>query len=280
MEWSKRTKLIATVLIFAIAIVSFGLCGEKYSEPETYAKSIDNLNDKSGHVLALATASAAISTGLTMIPGDTAEPIANKMADMSGIMMAILCAIFLEKYMLTLSGAVTFRILIPLACVLIAGYVWSNRAALKTIATKLIVVGMALVLLVPISTTVTAFVEETYSVSYKSYVSDAETLANDFNENASDDENAVSKWLGKVKGGFTGMMNNVKATFSNMIEAAALMIVTSCILPVLTMVALLWLLNMVLGANIPIGKLASVTTAGSKMRKKAVGGSDLPAEID
>lgn len=53
---------------------------------------------------------------ITLLPGDTATPIAEKMADVSGYLLVVLCAIYLEKYLVTITGYVAFTYLIPIAC--------------------------------------------------------------------------------------------------------------------------------------------------------------------
>lgn len=69
-------------------------------------------------MLELTAASTAASAAITLLPGDTATPIAEKLADLSGYFLIVLCAIFLEKYLLTITSYVSFTILIPAACAL------------------------------------------------------------------------------------------------------------------------------------------------------------------
>ena len=64
-------------------------------------------------MLELTAASTAASAAITLLPGDTATPIAEKLADLSGYFLIVLCAIFLEKYLLTITSYVSFTILIP-----------------------------------------------------------------------------------------------------------------------------------------------------------------------
>lgn len=60
-------------------------------------------------------ATTATSALITLIPGDVGTPIAEKVADLSGYLLIVLCAIFLEKYLVTITGYAAFKIFIPVA---------------------------------------------------------------------------------------------------------------------------------------------------------------------
>ena len=66
----------------------------------------------------LTAASAAASAAITLIPGDVATPIASELADLSSKFVIVICAIYVEKYLLTITGYVTFAILIPISCII------------------------------------------------------------------------------------------------------------------------------------------------------------------
>lgn len=76
-------RAIAVVIIIAIGVVSATVLAEHFSSPQTYAKTIETLDEKRNSVLAMTASAAAISTGLTIIPGDVATPLADKLADLS-----------------------------------------------------------------------------------------------------------------------------------------------------------------------------------------------------
>ena len=105
---------VATALILALASI-FGVA-KITTDPAFYQKSIAALEEKQETVLELTAASTAASAAITLLPGDTATPIADKLADLSGYFLIVLCAIFLEKYLLTITAAAAFKVLIPAAC--------------------------------------------------------------------------------------------------------------------------------------------------------------------
>lgn len=113
-----RKKRIAAVVLLLVAILSVTVIGKYASAPENHQKTIASLDEKKQTVMELTAASTVTSALITLLPGDTATPIAEKMADVSGYLLIVLCAIYLEKYLVTITGYVAFTYLIPAACVL------------------------------------------------------------------------------------------------------------------------------------------------------------------
>ena len=87
---------LAALLVLA-ALLSIFAVGKRASDPAYHQASIDALAEKQETVLELTAASTAASAAITLLPGDTATPIAEKLADLSGYFLIVLCAIFLEK---------------------------------------------------------------------------------------------------------------------------------------------------------------------------------------
>lgn len=265
---NKRFKILVTVLLVICILVSFFPLSDLFSNPQTYDGTIATLDAKSNNVLALATTSAAISAGLTMLPGDTASPLADQIADLSSTMMIVMCAIFLEKYLLTLAGIVSCCVLIPIGLFFVIAAIHTNSGLCKVAASKLIILAICLLLVVPTSTAATNFIENTYDVSMEQRLEDAAGVADKINRNTSEDENIAQKLLDKLTGGVTGLLDEVKATFRDFIEITALMIVTSCVIPILTLLALVWVLNLIVGISIPVGKIGKISKSGSVYRRK------------
>lgn len=266
----KKIKIIITVIIVIIALISATMAAEYFSDEDTYKDTIKVLDEKRNSVIAMSASSAAVSTGLTFIPGDVAEPIANELADLSSTLMIVLCAIFLEKYFLTISGLVTCRILIPLSCVLIIIFIWKKKDKAASIAAKLTTFGLCCMLLVPASTWTTSFIENTYNASIEQHLEEAEETADALNANADKEESTIEKFFSNIKGGLSETLDSAKNVLGNFIESAALLIITSCVIPILTLGLFLWGANMILGMNINVSKdrLRRIGRSGSAVRKK------------
>ena len=157
------------VVIIALGVASFFLLGPLLSNVDTYAATIEALDEKRKVVLGLVTGSTAASAAMSVLPGDAGTPIAEKLADLSTDFLIVIAAIWLEKYLLTILGAASTRVLVPLAMVLFAGAVicWNSRyrTILGRLGAKLLLFGLCLVIVVPTSVWVSSKIENTYEVS-------------------------------------------------------------------------------------------------------------------
>ena len=131
-------KRIAVVLVlFVVAFLSINVFSKAASNPENHTKTIESLDEKKADVLKLTAASAAASAAIAAIPGDATTPVANKLADLTSYFMIILMVVFLEKYLVTLTGYAAFTILIPAACILLGIGICLNRTFFKMLAIKM-----------------------------------------------------------------------------------------------------------------------------------------------
>ena len=99
---SKKTPILAVLLVLA-AFFSVFVVSKFAVSPQVHANTIAALEEKQSTVLELTAASTAASAAITLLPGDAATPIAEKLADLSSGFLVVLCAIYLEKYLLTIT---------------------------------------------------------------------------------------------------------------------------------------------------------------------------------
>lgn len=247
-----KSKIIITVLLIIIGMVSvFGIT-KKTTDPEMHKKTIEALDDKKTTVLKMTASSAAASTALAAIPGDATTPVANKLADLSSYFLAILTVVFLEKYLVTLTGYVTFQFLIPIACVLLIIAVWNGKAFLKVLAAKIALFGMVIFLIIPVSMKVSTIIEETNKVSAENTMEEANELADKINNNVDSDGNILDRFIKKVKGGVSGLKVKGEALLNNFIEMIAVMLVTSCVIPIVVLMFTSWFMKILFGVQINV----------------------------
>ena len=174
MNFNKQ-KCITAVILLLVAILSITVIGKYASAPENHQKTIASLDEKKQTVMELTAASTVTSALITLLPGDTATPIAEKMADVSGYLLVVLCAIYLEKYLVTITGYVAFTYLIPIAC----GFnlIFAN-ATLRKLATKLVVFGLAISFVVPASVKISDLIGDTYQAQIEATIEDARNTQN------------------------------------------------------------------------------------------------------
>lgn len=276
MENEKQKKIIFALIPIVIALLSFFVIARFTSSTEFNAKTIQSLDDKKTTVMELAAASTAASAAITLIPGDVGTPIANKLADLSSYFLIVLCAIYLEKYLVTITGYAAFKILVPIACVFFSGYLLWRKEILRVVAQKFLLFGLAVYLVIPASVMVADMIETTYASSIESTIETAKQTTDEIesetgesgqvddkssNEKSQSDSDSDSKenaggffsgLFNKVQEGVSTATANVENVLNNFIEALAILLVTSCLIPILVLIFFVWLVKMLLGLNIDI----------------------------
>lgn len=260
---SDKLKVAAAVLL---ALLSLFLLAPSGASPNAHADTIQYLDDKKITVLELAGAATAASVAVSALPGDLATPIAENLADLSSYFLVIVSALFLEKYLVTITGHVAFTYLIPIACGLYVIFRLSGREGLRQIAIRLAAFALAIFFLVPVSVHLSNLVENTYEDSIQSTIDAAlqaqeEAEALETEEAPEEAEQETAGWLQQkinsakeavtgVKDSILGAPEKLEALLSRFIEAVAVLIVTSCVIPALVLVVFLWLIRLLTGVEI------------------------------
>ena len=242
--------LIKLIALTLIAILSFTALYGFFTTDSYKSPIYSYLDEKKTTVVGLAAAATAASAAITMLPGDVGTPIADKLAEISTYTIIILCAIFLEKYMLTIAGTAAFRVLIPLACVLLIVNIGFIRwRKLRQLGLKLLCFAVILFLTVPVSVALSRSIEETYESTLQATI---ETANEDAQEIQDSQENGLlDNFINSIKGGVSAVTKNFETTLTNMIEAISVLIVTSCLIPLLVFVFFSWLIKAFFNIDVP-----------------------------
>lgn len=247
---NKRKRIIKIIIPLIIAILSVFVFARFTTSTEYHAKTIQSLDEKKTTVMELTAASTAASAAITLIPGDTGTPIAEKLADLSSYFLIVLCALFLEKYLLTITGYAAFMILIPIACVLYSASEIFKRNIWKQLAYKLVLFGLGIYLIVPVSVKVSDMIETTYQTSIEQTIDSAKQTTEEIKDSSDEEESSgVSGFISKVKDGVSTTTSKIENILNDFIEALAVMIVTSCLIPILVMIFFVWIIKGMLGMD-------------------------------
>ena len=316
-------KITATALLVLIALMSLSVGTNYATNPETYAETIRSLDEKKSTVMALTASSAIASTAIAAIPGDASTPVASKIADLSSSLLLILCAIYLEKALVTLTGYASCRFLIPAAMALFGICIWKKNPHLKDLAVKLLVFALVIMLVIPVGVEIGDMVYATYDSSIQDTISmlndsaenvEEEKLTEEKNEEVkkdetksdakgeTKDEGGLKGWLSGVKDKAEDVAGNVKdkadevvqgignavsnvgesvgdvmtktkLLLNNFIDSIAMLIITSCLIPVAIIMFFLWLTKAIFAVNInATGTVKKLTDA-----KKKIAGSTVKA---
>lgn len=253
---------IVVAVLAVVACISFYKVADYAASPETHKQTIESLEEKKETVMRLTGAATGVSVAITMIPGDAATPIAEKLADLSTVFLLVFSAIYLEKYLVTITGYAAFKLLIPLACGAgIVAVLFRNHVA-KQLAAKLAVFGLAIVLVIPASVGISNLIEDTYHSSIQNTIDLAldttEEIEEDAELSAAKEEekkgNIFSELVSAVTETVSIATDKVENVLNHYLEALAVLLVTSCVIPVLVLFFFVWLVKIILGVDIPTPK--------------------------
>lgn len=279
-----KEKAIIAAVLAAVALVSLIVFANIASNPETYTGIIGTLDEKKGNVMVLATTTTAASAAISALPNDMGTPIADKLVDFSSYFMVILAVIYLEKFLLTTLGFLGFGILIPVACALFAVAVFLRRGTLtrvnlQRLGTKLAAFGLALALVVPVSVWLTDNVDATFDESLAASNAAAQEATEQLEESAQEqtqeDQGLLGGIASAVQDGWNGLtqgaqqaLDSLGDQLNTMIDTLAVMIVTSCLIPLLVLILFLQLVKIITGLDFG-GATAVMGAARTKGRAVA-----------
>lgn len=245
----KKASIIAVLLV--VMMLSFTVLAPWVSSARAHEKQIRDIDDNINNVLWLTAATAGASAAITLLPGDTATPVAEEISDFTDYFMLALCVLYSEKYLLTILGAFVFRCVIPAACVLgIISVLCGERSGLRRIAVKMALLGLAVYLAIPSGLKVSEMIHETYAASIESTITVSHNLTDEINTMSENGELDSGGMLGNISGRVKELMNRATEIVKGLIETIAIIVVTSCIIPLLTFFFIAWVIRLITNASI------------------------------
>ena len=249
---------IAFVLILALTIVlSCTVVGNKLTDPATYTHTIEVLDHNRTAILGLTAASAAASAAISTLPDDMCSPLSQEISDFTTYFMLILSVIYLEKYLITILAAAACYALIPVGCAALLVHCFFPNGVLQSLGTKLLVFGAAVLLVIPSSVWVSDQINAIYSESIEITVQSASAVSENLIGETADEnrENTTvideaKALLGDLSGSVAGVVEQFKNLLNRFIEATAVMIVTTCLIPLLVILFFVWIVKTLFNVQI------------------------------
>ena len=244
----RSRNIVILIICIMIAVLCFFVIAPKLADPATFGSTIQSLDEKKTTVAELTAASTAASAAITLLPNDIGTPIADKLVDLSGYFILIFSAIYLEKFLTTVAGFIAFRYMIPIAFLVLGINRFFGVEVIRRFALRVIAFALILTLLIPASVGVSSLIEKTHEYSIQQTIDEANAASDEINEqNDSEDTNAIQEFFNKVKGGVSGQLKRFENILSNFIDAVAVLIVTTCVIPILVLVILVMLFKQFFG---------------------------------
>lgn len=257
---------IVALLIIA-ALLSEFVGRPHFENVETWSGTIEVIDAKKDNVLALTTSTITLSAAISALPDDTGTPVAEQLTQLSGNLGIVLAVLHLEKYLLTILGFLSFGVLGPAAFVLLAASLLahgrlSTGHTLFILGVRILLVGIIAVAVVPASVWVTQRIDETYQISISQAESgenaggsaeESEPAGGESQENKNFWDSIASgaaQLVSNLKDGIKSVTDGVVEQVTNLIEGAIVMIVTSCLVPLLVLAVFLWMGHSLVGINV------------------------------
>lgn len=274
-------RYVIVALLIVAALLSEFVGRPHFENVETWSGTIEVIDAKKNNVLALTTSTIALSAAISALPDDTGTPVAEQLTQLSGNLGIVLAVLYLEKYLLTILGFLSFGVLGPAAFVLLAASLLahgrlSTGHTLFILGVRVLLVGIIAIAVVPASVWVTQRIDETYqtSISQEKVGENADGSENAGGESQENKNfwesiaDGASQLVSNLKNGVKSVTDNLVKQVTDLIEGAIVMIVTSCLVPLLVLAVFLWMGHSLVGIDVsaPTNYLAR-RLPGEKQRK-------------
>ena len=259
-----RVRLLALFLIFLLLLSSMTCFARKFTDPQTYSKTIQSIDEKKLSVLGVSAAIAGTSTLLASVPDDATTPLANELMDLSSYLVVVVCVLVLEKSLLTVFGSVSCYVLFPIACLFAMAFIIKEKQIFISWAIKLSVLALALLCIVPVSMRISDYIYEVNQVAIELEVNEPDKVSEDEAETKPQED---QPWYKKIWNSVTTTVQDVAETVTNtaqkaidsgkdalskFTDAVSVFVIAYCAIPIFVVFLLLWLLKILFGINITI----------------------------
>ena len=257
MSEKRAAGAVKVLSLILIAVVSFFFVASLLPKSGFVRDSLQSVEDSSGTVMEFSAATLSTSLAISALPDDFATPLADSLADMNTYFVAILVVLFLEKILIQYGIKVAFTILIPLACVVGALFVVTKRRPLKGLAVRICILGLAVAFVVPCSTHITNIVASDLSDYVDETIQETEKSAGKLNEameSGAEDQTIferLSDLFQTAVNGLSDLMTHFQDTIRKCMNSIAILILTNCLMPLLTIFVLKWILGEIFQIAIP-----------------------------
>lgn len=266
----KNAALWVRILILVLAAVfSFFIAASMLPETGFVQGSLESLEESSDMVMKFSAVTLSTSLAISALPDDFATPLAESLSDMNIYFIAILVVLFFEKLLLQYGVKLAFVILIPAACAIGVLFVATQRGLLKGLAIRLCILGLAVALVVPCSTHLTDYVAADLMDYVSETIEETENDAGKLSEAMEDSsgEKTIFERLSDLFHTAVNSVSDLMAYFQNTIRrcmnAIAILILTNCLMPLLTLFVLRWILREVFQIVLPMPSLKKRRPAAS-----------------
>lgn len=254
----KQAALAVKILSLCLAAaLSFFVAAPKLPEMNFVKDSLESVEDSRSTVMKFSAATLSASLAISALPDDFATPLADSLADMNTYFIAILAVLFLEKILIQYGTKAAFMFLIPSACLVGCLFILTRKNLLKDLAARLCIFGLAMALVVPCSTHITNIVASDLTAYVNETIEETENGAGKLNEameSGAGDQTIfekLSELFQTAIRGISDLMLHFQNTIRRCMNSIAILILSNCLMPLLTIFVLKWILGEIFQIAIP-----------------------------
>ncbi len=274
---AKHAALAVKILsLTLIAALSFFVVTAALPESGFVKNSIESIEASSDTVMKLSAATLSTSLAISALPDDFATPLADTLADMNIYFVAILVVLFLEKILIRYGMKAAFTILIPLACFAGILFLTTKKSLLKSLAIRLCVLGLAVAFVVPCNTHITGIVASDLTAYVDETIEETENGAGKLNEameGGTEDKTIFEKLSDLFQTAIddlSDLMLHFQNTIRRCLNSIAILILTNCLMPLLTFFILKWILRELFQIALPLPPAKESCGSDSELARELV----------
>ena len=233
-------KIVRILFVVFIMVFSMNVLFYKIPESKWVQESIESLEKSQETIMTFSGTTIATSVAMSALPDDFASPLAQTISDLNVYFVFMLIIVFVEKLLVVEGIKIALAYVVPAACVLYGIYILSKKDVFKDFAKKLLILAIAVITIIPVSTHFTETVCKDYMDYVDQTIEETEAGADEINNSDSIVQNV------------SNMLTYFKNVVKKCVNSVAIMIVITFIVPFLVMLLFRWLLKELFALHIPI----------------------------
>ena len=268
----RKEKLVKILAIVFLMVFSFTVLTHVIPESKFVQDTVKHLEDSQNTIMKFSGTTIATSLSLSALPNDFASPLASTVSDLNTYFIFIFAVLFVEKLLVIEGIKIALVWMIPAACILGILAIVFEKEMFKNFAKKLLILGISVILVVPMSTHFTETVCADYLTYVDETIEEADAGAGKINEIMAEG-NEEATFFDKLSDAFKTAISDVNdllAYFKNVVKkcvnSVAVMIVTTFVLPMLVMLLFRWLLTELFALHLPATKVSIKLTKELKTK--------------
>ena len=258
----QKEKLAKILFMIFLMVLSFSVLTRIIPESKFVQETIQHLEESQNTIMKFSGTTIATSLSLSALPNDFASPLASTVSDLNTYFIFIFAVLFVEKLVVIEGIKIALVWMIPAACVLGILAIVFEKEMFKNFAKKLLILGISVIMVVPMSTHFTETVCADYLTYVDETIEEADAGAGKINEIMAEG-NEEATFFDKLSDAFKTAISDVNdllAYFKNVVKkfvnSVAVMIVTTFVLPMLVMLLFRWLLTELFALHLPAPKVS------------------------